>query len=225
MKRFGRIGLVAAVAAAATVQAARAQLPAIPYGPVETGLGVNLSADYGKQDTKAGGQSGYGVTGGIGFSRFGLSASVGALKPTIGGVSAQTSVAGRIGMKLFGGGLVPLTVGAQVGASSANVITPAIPPATGTVSTRTTTILPALWVRVSPPLFPLKPWGQVYYVAGNSSVTKEARFAVGANFNLLLGLGVHAAYDWGNKGGGWWGVGAHVNIRVPSLGVPGVPGI
>ena len=224
MKCFGRIGLVAAAAAAAAVQAARAQLPAIPYGPVETGAGVYVSADYGKQDIKAGGQSGYGLSGGIGFSQFGLSASVGALKPTIGGVSAQTSIAGRLGMKLFGGGLNPLTVGAQVGASSVNVITAAILPATGTVSTRTTTVLPGLWVKVSPPLFPLKPWGQVYYVVGNSSVKKEARFAVGANFNLLLGVGVHGGYDWGDSGG-WWGVGAHFNFRVPSLGVPGVPGI
>jgi len=215
MKRIGQV-VVAAIALAATAQVASAQLPGIPYSPVETGLGISIAADYGHPDNKAGGGSAYGVTGGIGFSRFGLSASVGAMKPT--GFSSQTSVGGRLGMKLFGGGLNPITVGAQVGFGSTKYTVL-------TTTTRVTEIMPGAFVRLSPPLFPLKPWGQVYYVTGNSNVTKEARFAVGANFNLLLGLGVHAGYDWGDKAGSYWGVGAHFSFRVPGLGVPGVPGM
>lgn len=213
MKRIGTVALAALALAAAASQAS-AQLPGIPYGPVETGTGISVSADYGKPES---GGSAYGVTGGIGFSRFGISASVGAIKPS--GFSAQTSFGGRLGMKLFGGGLNPLTVGAQVGVASTKFQTAGPPPSSTTV----TQIMPGAFVRVSPPLFPLKPWGQVYYVAGNSSVLKEVRFAVGANFNLLLGLGVHGGYDWGDKGGSTWGVGAHFTFRVP--GLPGVPGM
>lgn len=212
MKRFASVAMAAGLALAASSKAS-AQLPGIPYGPVETGTGISVAADYGKPE---GGGSAYGLTGGIGFSNFGLSASVGAAKPS--GLSSQTSMGGRLGMRLFGGGLNPLTIGAQVGAGTVKVGVPGS-------TTRVTAIMPGAFVKVSPPLFPLKPWGQVYYVTGNSSVTKEVRFAVGANFNLLLGLGVHAGYDWGDKGGSTWGVGAHFTFHVPGLGVPGVPGM
>jgi hypothetical protein len=210
MKRFASVAMAAALFAAAT-SPAMAQLPGIPYTPVETGTGISLAADYGKPQ----GGSAYGITGGIGFSSFGLSASVGGLKPT--GGSYTTAMGARLGMKLFGGGLNPLTVGAQVGVGSIKI--------TGLGgSTRTTAILPGAFVKLSPPLFPLKPFGLVYYQTGNNGIAKEVRFTVGANFNLLLGLGLHAGYDWGDSSHGW-GVGAHFNFHVPGLGVPGVPGM
>jgi hypothetical protein len=46
------------------------------------------------------------------------------------------------------------------------------------------------------------------------------------NFNLLLGLGVHAGVDWGKVPGKLdpatpttliWGVGAHFDFRLPSM--------
>jgi hypothetical protein len=215
MKRFGSLVVAAALAAVSASQA-RAQLVGIPYYPVETGTGISIAADYGKPDSKSGGGSAYGFTGGLGLGRLGFSASVGAVKPT--GFSSSTSFGGRAGLRLFGGGLVPVSVGLQVGASSTKYTVP------GFGSTTTTLILPAAFVRVSPPLFPLKPFGLVYYQAGSCgsgcSINKEVRFTVGANFNLLLGLGVHAGYDTGKSGSGW-GVGAHFNFRVP--GLPGVP--
>lgn len=215
MKRTSPMA-VAAVALMASAGAASAQLPGIPYIPVETGTGISVAADYGKPGDDLGGGSAYGVTGGLGFSRFGLSASVGATKPD-GFADAQMGYGARLGMKLFGGGLNPITVGAQVGVSSVAF------DFGGTIGdVRATAIMPAAFVRVSPPLFPLKPFGMAYYVTGNDNVEKEARFTVGANFNLLLGLGVHGAYDWGDSGA-IWGVGAHFNFRLP--GVPGVPGM
>jgi hypothetical protein len=68
------------------------------------------------------------------------------------------------------------------------------------------------------PLFPLKPFAVGYYVLG-SKVTKEFRATIGADFNLLLGLGVHAAYDLGTGSptSNVWGVGAHFNFRMPVL--------
>lgn len=210
MKRIGQVA-VAAVALVATARVASAQLPGIPFSPVETGTGISVAADYG--DPQGTGKA-YGLTGGVGFSRFGISASAGAFD--LGGIiGSSTSIGGRVGMKLLGGGLNPISIGVQVGASStANI---------GTSGNRQTVIMPGLFLKVSPPLLPLKPWGLVYYRAGTNLPVKEARFAVGANFNLLFGFGVHGAYDWGNKGGKGWGVGVHFNFRLP--GVPMVPGV
>lgn len=217
MKRFGSLAVAAALAAVSASQA-KAQLPDIPVQPVETGTGISVAVDYGKPDSKLGGGSAYGLTGGIGLGRLGFSASVGATKPT--GLSSTTTFGGRAGAKLFGGGLVPVSVGVQVGAAHAKT----------TVlgnSTTITTVLPGAYIRVSPPLFPLKPYGLVYYQTGSCSTTggtcsinKELRYTIGANFNLLLGLGVHGEYDLG-KSGNIWGIGAHFNFRVP--GLPGVP--
>ena len=213
MKRIGSVA-VAAVLLTATARMAAAQLPGYPYQPVETGTGISVAADYGRPEGS--GASAYGLTGGLGVSNFGISASVGAVKAG-NGLPSQTSIGGRLGMKLFGGGLNPITIGVQVGAASVKDLS-------GLTTTRTTMVLPAAFVRVSPPLFPLKPWGTVSYVTGSNVGKKEVRFTVGANFNLLLGLGVHGGYDWGDSGH-TWGVGAHFTFHVPGLGVPGVPGM
>jgi hypothetical protein len=206
------------------VQVASAQLPGIPNGPVMTGLGINVAANYGKPTNSGATGSAWGVMGGLGLANLGISASFGGLTPSS-GASSQTTFAGAIGMKLFGGGLTPVTIGAQVGASHIS--------SSGGAISSTNNVMPGGWVKVSPPLFPLRPWGQVYELISNNpvatgSTTKnETRIVVGADFNLLLGLGVHAGYDFGtgSNSSKFWGVGAHMTFRVPSLGVPGVPGI
>jgi len=215
MNRTGSMLVLAILAGAAGATTASAQLPGIPYGPVETGLGLTVAADYGKPNDDAGGGSAYGLTAGLGFSRFGFSASAGMYKPE-GATDSEMGLAARLGMRLFGGGLNPIQIGAQVGVSTISF------PVSATADERFTAIMPGAFVKLSPPLFPLKPFGQIYYPTGD--VEEELRFVVGANFNLLLGLGLHAAYDYGDSGG-ILGVGAHFTFRVPGLGVPGVPGM
>ena len=73
-------------------------------------------------------------------------------------------------------------------------------------------------VRASIPLFPLKPFAVGYYTLGTKDlVTKEFRATIGADFNVLFGLGVHAAYDLGTgtNSAKSWAVGAHFNFRLP----------
>jgi len=210
MKRFGAIA-VFAMALMAAARTANAQSIGIPYMPVETGTGIFLSADYADQDIG----TAYGISGGVGLGRFGIMASVGTLDAgaTLGDV---TSYGARVGMRLFGGGLSPIAVGAQLGAISTQDISP-----TGGSQTM---ILPAAFVRAGLPLFPVKGFGQVYYVTGSdlASSQEEVRFTIGANLNLLLGFGLHAAYDWGDSSDGW-GIGAHFTFKLP--GVPVVPGV
>ena len=209
MNRFGAIA-VSAIALMAAARTGQAQSLGIPQRPVSTGAGIYLEADYADM-----GNSTYGLSGGLGIGRFGFMASYGVIDAggTLGDVA---SYGGRVGMRLFGGGLSPVTVGAQVGAISTEDISP-----TGGSQTR---ILPGAFVKAGLPLLPLKGFGQVYYVTGSdlASSEEEVRFTIGANLNLLLGFGLHAAYDWGDSSDGW-GIGAHFTFRLP--GVPVVPGV
>jgi hypothetical protein len=192
----------AAVVLAFAAQTAQAQLPGLPFYPTPTGMGVMAAADYAHPGTS---QTLYAVRGGIGFGPFGVSAAVGQYKYS--GSDAKVTYGATAAMKLFGGGLVPVSIAAQAGVSQLK-----------NLLSGTTTYAPVgVAVRANVPLFPLKPFAVGYYTLGSSNVLKEFRATIGADFNILLGLGVHAAYDFGtgtNTQNGW-GVGAHFNFRMP----------
>jgi len=185
-------------------QAARAQVWGLPFYPTPTGMGVMASADY--ADPEGAGKL-VALRGGAGFGPFGATVVVGQYK--VSGYSAQTVYGGSVAMKLFGGGLVPVSVSAQAGLGQLKISTPF-------GSTTTTSMPVGAAVRANVPLFPLKPFAVGYYMLG-THVTNEFRATIGADFNLLLGLGVHAAYDIGTASGSGktWAVGAHFNFRLP----------
>ena len=191
------------VAAAAVLmlvaQVGRAQIAGLPFYPTPTGIGVMASADYANPEG-----DGYvtAIRGGAGFGPFGATAVVGRGSDA----GFDNAFGATAAMKLFGGGLAPITIGAQAGFG------------TWKVGTETVTYMPVgAVVRASIPLFPLKPYAVGYYTLGNSWIEKEARVTVGADFNLLLGLGIHAAYDYGLGSDSYnaWAVGAHFNFRLP----------
>jgi len=201
MRRIGSAAAVAVMLLAAGRPAAAQILNGVPLGVAPSGTGIVLGVDYGKPE---GADASYGLTGGIGFSRFGVAASVGSLNPTTAGLSNATNYGGMVGMRLFGGGLNPLAIGAQAGVLSTDLS-----------GSNFTNYNAGANVRFSPPLFPLKPWGVVYYNMPKDE-SSELRFSAGVDFNLVLGLGVHAAYDWGDSGH-TWGVGAHFKFGVPGM--------
>ena len=203
MKRIGTVAALAAVATFAGVGSLSAQLPGIPLGVAPSGTGINVSADYAQPNADAGGGSAWGVFGGIGLGRVGLQAGFGSVDPDAS--NSVTTYAGLAGLRVFCGGLNPLAIGVQVGAGSMKI-----------AGQQITQVPIGASITFNPPLFPIKPWGVVYYRAGDSNIKKEARVSVGANFNFLLGLGVHAGYDWGDSGASW-GVGAHFNFHVPTM--------
>lgn len=207
MRRIGSAAAVALVLLGAAARPAAAQsLRGVPLGVAPSGTGINLGVDYGSPDNDYdGGGTAYGVTGGVGFSRFGIAASVGSIDPD--NFNKASSYGAMVGMRLIGGGLNPLAIGAQAGGTHAEV---------GGITT--TTYNAGASVRFSPPLFPLKPWGVAYYaMSDNDAMKDEVRMTLGLDFNLMLGLGVHAAYDWGNDGGATWGIGAHFKFGVPGM--------
>ena len=199
---------VAAAAFAVTLAApAAAQLPGYPMQPVSTGTGIYLTADYGNPDNIG---TAWGIGGGVGFGRFGAMAHFGNVGLPLGGNT--DTYGGSIAMRLLGGGLNPIKVSVQLSGAYQS----------GNSSNKLA--LPGVAVRVSPPLFPIKPWGVAYYIASDD-LSGEARMSIGADFNLLFGLGIHAGYDFGTKSGSYntWGVGAHFKFALP--GVPVVPGV
>lgn len=201
MRRIRSVAAVALVLLGAAVRPAAAQiLSGVPLGVAPSGTGIVLGLDYGSPE---GGAAAYGLTGGIGFSRFGVAASVGSLDPD--NLENATNYGAMAGMRLFGGGLNPLQIGAQAGVLSMDLS-----------GSNLTAYNVGANVRFNPPLFPLKPWGVVYYAMGDDNVDDEARISVGVDFNLVLGLGVHAAYDWGDSGS-TWGIGAHFKFGVPGM--------
>lgn len=190
-------------------QVARAQVPGLPFYPTPTGMGVLASAEYAHPGSS---QTMLAVRGGAGFGPFGATAVVGQYK--ISGTNAQTQTVygASVAMKLFGGGLLPVSIAAQAGLGQ--VKTTALLGG----STTATAMPVGAAVRANVPLFPLKPFAVGYYMLG-THVTKEFRASIGADFNLLLGLGVHAAYDIGTASGSdkTWGIGAHFNFRLPVM--------
>jgi hypothetical protein len=184
-------------------QAARAQVPGMPFYPTPTGTGILVSADYAHPGSS---QNIYAVRGGLGFASLGFTAVVGSYK--LSGVSAQTLYGASAAMKLFGGGTLPISLAAQAGVGQLKVTTP--------LGSSTGTYIPVgAAARVNLPLFPLKPFAVGYYNV-SSDFEKEFRFTLGADWNFPMGLGVHAAYDVG-KDNNAWGVGAHFNFRLPSM--------
>ena len=192
-----KLSKVIAVAAVLTLVAhvARAQVAGLPFYPTPTGLGVMASADY--ADPQDAGTVMV-LRGGAGFGPFGATVVGGRFKDPDYNVYGATAA-----MRVFGGGLVPVSLSAQAGVGRWKV------------GTTTVTYMPVgVAARLSLPLFPLKPFAVGYYTLGSNIGDSEVRVTIGADFNLLFGLGMHAAYDYGDSGKAW-AVGAHFNFRLP----------
>ncbi len=226
MRRVSRVMIAAALPLVAGATAARAQLAGIPvYFNPRGGTGIGVAANLGFPDSKYGGGTAYGVAASIGGGPFTVTGMVGAWKGS-GFGGAQASYGGDVAMKLFGGGLLPVAVGVQAGYGQVKN------PVTGGVTQSTIPV--GIGISFDPPLFPLKPWiaPRVEFqhappVGGGPAVNAAAfRISAGVNFNLLLGLGLHAGVDWGKVPSKIdpaqpstliWGVGAHINFHVPMM--------
>jgi len=231
MTRIAKIAAAAAIPLAALATAAQAQLAGIPvYFNPAGGTGVGIAANVGFPNSDAGSGTAYGVAGSLGAGPVTVTGMVGAYKQTnIPGctgtcswATAQTSFGGSLAYKVFGGGLLPVAVSAQVGYGYIKA------PAVSLAPSYTITSIPVgVGISLDPPLFPLKPWiaPRIQFTSyGSGGPPNTSNFAVsgGVNFNLLLGLGVHAAVDWQQqKVAGTtytpliWSVGAHFNFHVP----------
>ncbi len=227
MRRLGAIAAVSLLGIAATGQAA-AQVAGIPYyvNP-RGGTGVMAAANIGATSSDAASAEGKAIalTGGIGAGPLFITASAGQFNPDATGADNVSTFGGTVGMKLFGNPLVPVTVGVQAGVGYYSS-------GSGTSEVKQVNIPVAVGLGLNVPLFPLKPWVAPRVQFNRSTLgtntTNVTRIGVsaGADFNLLLGLGVHAAVDYmpeKTSGSTTYastttiGVGAHFNFRVPMM--------
>lgn len=217
MRRLGAMTVVSVLGLAAAGSAA-AQVAGIPYyvNP-RGGTGVMAAANLGFSDDG----KGIALTGGVGAGPLFITATAGQYNPDAAGVDNVTTFGGTVGTKLFGNPLVPLTIGVQAGAGYFSS-------GSGAATNRLVSIPVAVGVGLNVPLFPLKPWVaprvQFNRMTVGTATRSETRMGVsaGADFNLLLGLGFHAAVDHILKkdtspATTTFGVGAHFNFRVPMM--------
>ena len=226
MPRFGKLMLASGLALVAGAPAALAQVAGIPvyYNP-RGGTGVSVAGNLGFLSSDGGDGKGYAVTGGIGAGPAYITASVGQFNPaSVGSVNpdAEMTYGGTVSFKLFGGGVLPLSISPQIGVGMVKF---------GGVTYTSVPI--GVGVGLNLPLFPLKPWiaprVRLARSSGGGLPSDSETFigvSAGADFNLLLGLGFHAAFDYEPKktvnnvdipSTTVFGIGAHFNFRVPMM--------
>ncbi|MDP3775408.1 MAG: hypothetical protein Q8Q85_14180 [Gemmatimonadales bacterium] len=226
MRRIGQVAVALVLPAVLAAEAASAQVAGIPvyYNP-GGGTGFSVAANVGRPNDDGGGGTAWALTGGLSNGPFSLTASYGHRNEgdvgTLNGLDYAT-YGGTLSFRVLGGGLLPLSIAPQVGIGISKV---------GGV---TDTEIPiGVGILISPPLFPIKPWiaprVQLSRISGTGITSTNATsfgLSVGANFNLLLGLGFHAAVDMlkvskdidpTEPTATTIGVGAHFNFRVPMM--------
>lgn len=235
MKRMVRWSVMAALPLVAASEAASAQVLGVPvyFNPRGgTGFGVAANAGVTSSDLAAVEGKAWALSGSFGLSRLRLTGTVATFNPDPAGDN-QTAFGAMAEMRLFGGGLVPVAIsaGAGVGANKT---------ATAGMDDLEVHIPIGLAAALNLPLFPLKPWVAPRIQLDRRLVDDPAtaaidpamesatsfRVSAGVDFSLLLGLGVHAAVDWGklpkkidpNQNSTLtFGVGAHFNFSVPMM--------
>jgi len=190
-------------------------LPVINSG-IPTGIGV--AGDVGFADNAYGAGTGYGLTGEIGFGRLGFTATLGKFDPD-GSATSHNTWGATGNLKLFGGGLSPLSITAQAGYGHGEL-------ATTTVNHYPLGLGVALGVPI--PAFSMKLWlaprADILHLDASSTTsgTTYSDFGIsgGIDFNFLMGLGLRVSYDWVDRNQtnpSIWGLGAMWLFRVPGL--------
>ena len=213
-----RAVLVLALAAFATAPAAAQWLGMPVWNSLKGGTGVTIDGDFGKPDSVYGGGNAFGGRATLGVGTFSVTAGVASYKRDL-ATARVTAIGGNVAFRVIGGSLIPLSVNFQAGAARTDSTSsgPATTSVTGAVGVGIS--LPTPGVSIDPYISP----GIRYRKAsGATSGNTNFGFAIGANLSFGT-LGLHTAYDYEHaKGGGHtgvFGVGAHLSIKVPSLGI------
>jgi opacity protein-like surface antigen len=212
--------LVVSVGAAVGASPATAQVLGIPVYNSGIARGIGLYGDVGFPNAAAGKGTAFGFTGRAGFGPLGVTAIVSTFNPD-GPAGSVTSVGATGNFRVFGGPLVPLSVTLQGGVGYEDREDPS-----DEVSVLHFPVGVGFALTIPNPVLAIKPW-----LAPRVDVTRtktggvsetDTKFALsgGLEFNLLSGLGLHAAYDYrtgGSRHPGVFGIGAHYTFRVSGL--------
>ena len=243
MKRFAMFGAALLWGMALIVRPAVAQMNSIPvYFNPKGGTGLMVAIDLGRGvNDESGKNTAAAFRTALGIGPVTIGGSVGLVNPDEGGLvgrELESQYMGNIALRLFGGGLLPVSISLQGGVGVLDI---------SDINTKIVTVPVGLGLGFSIPTpgFSFDPW-----IAGRYTFvrTKDATFPVaatanqnsfgisgGLNFNFLMGLGFHVAGDWQRNPAELsipktkpfvLGIGLNYTFRMPGLpGVPMVPGI
>ena len=228
------------------VTSATAQLNSIPvYFSPKGGTGLMVAADIGRgMNDDSGENTAFGARAALGIGSFTLGGGIASANPLV-ETERQTELQymANAALRVFGGGLLPISVSFQVGVGVLKVDG-------GTGGNDSTVVTVPLGVGVGfslpTPGFNVEPWIAPRYTINKNEIESLPSFnqgglglSAGVNIGFIMGLGLHVAADWQSlpekitpsfsaleTSPFVLGVGAHYTFRIPGLpGIPVVPGV
>ncbi len=247
MKRFMMFGAALLLGVILIVHPAVAQMNSIPvYFNPKGGTGLMVAVDLGRGiNDESGKNTAVAFRTALGIGPVTIGGGIGIVNPDQGGTvgrETETQYMGNFAWRLFGGGLLPVSVSLQGGVGVLDI---------SDLSTKIVTVPIGLGIGFSIPTpgFSFDPWIAGRYTLVHNEVgslkanQNSVGISAGLNFNFLMGLGFHVAGDWQKNplkivtsGPGTLtvsetkpfvlGIGLNYTFRIPGLpGVPMVPGI
>lgn len=243
MKRHVAIMASMVLSAAAFSQPAKAQLNGLPvYFNPRGGSGLMIAADYGRGMNDESGESNtFAGRASLGIGPFSIGGGVGA--SDVGGTSGEDyaiQYMGNAALRIFGGGLLPVSLSLQAGFGVQDI---------SDLSSKFITVPVGLGlgINIPTPGFSFDPWIAGRYTLHRSEIGTMESFdqkawglSMGADLNFLMGLGLHISADWESipevttsdpftglaSSPFLLGIGLHYVFSIPGLpGVPIVPGV
>ncbi|MCZ6918074.1 MAG: hypothetical protein O7I93_14955 [Gemmatimonadetes bacterium] len=243
MNRHVAIMASMVLGAAVFAQPAEAQLNGLPvYFNPRGGSGLMLAVDYGRGvNDDAGKANTFAARASLGIGPFSLGGGIGA--SDVGGTSGddyELQYMGNAALRIFGGGLLPVSLSVQAGIGILDI---------SDLDTKLITfpIGIGLGINVPTPVFSFDPWIAGRYTLHRNEIGTMPRFdqnawgvSGGVDLNFLMGLGLHVSVDWESISEETtaapftglaskpfvFGIGLHYVFTIPGLpGVPIVPGI
>ncbi|HXG45746.1 MAG TPA: hypothetical protein VNJ71_13425 [Gemmatimonadales bacterium] len=195
--------------------AAQATGLAVYQGGVAGGLTIGGEVGFPDQDYGEG--TAYGARASLGIGPLGIAGLVSRWDPDRPGQSAETGLGGYLSLKVFGGPLIPLSVGLQGGVEyvdrGGNILH--FPVGLGFA------------LKIPNPALAIKPWVaprlDIVRTETGGSTDTDTNFGLsgGVELSLLGGFGFGASYDRVFAGGGTHpsvlSIGAHYTIKIPGL--------
>ena len=232
MKRtLGRVASAALTLSLAAAPAAAQMVGNPVYFSPKGGIGFTISGDYGRGLNDESGKSNYfGGRATLGLPMVSIMAGAGSVKPEAG--ESDITFGGAIAVNVLKvGPVTPVALSLQAGVGYQKIDVGAI-----SFTTLNVPIGVGITVDVPTPAVGVEPWVapriNIVRVSALGASSTETGFGASGGLNITLptGLGFHVAFDWMTIGDPsvkplTVGAGIHYTISIPSLGVPGVPGM
>ena len=247
MKRFMTFGAALIMGLTFIAGPAVAQMNSIPvmFNP-KGGTGLLVALDIGKgMNDESGKNTARAFRSALGIGPVTIGGGIGIVNPDQGGTvgrQSETQYMGNFALRVFGGGLLPVSISLQGGVGVLDI---------SDIGVKFVTVPIGLGIGFSVPTpgFSFDPWIAPRYTFGSNDfglvTANQNSFGIsaGLNFNFLMGLGFHVSGDWQKNPlkivtSGLatltvpetkpfvFGIGLNYTFTIPGLpGVPMVPGV